>query len=251
MEEKEIKKPIFKRWWFWVIAVFLAIYAVAGGAAVSTIEQDDTATVPPTVEATPTPTQKATLEPTPTPANTIEYTAVLTNGNYTVGIDIPAGKYDITALSGLGSVMSSDLFASNGINARMGIGSEHYSEEYKNVELTEGVFLRVSGGVVISIYCDKASGEPLKERVQPNTETISLGSGNFVAGEDFPAGVYDIVATSGYGLVSSDKALDGGILAYMGVEESIIYETEYKNIVLSEGVTLKIESVDIDLIPSK
>lgn len=244
------KKSIFKRWWFLLIAVIAAV-----GLLTACADDDEAidvlpkSTPPFTMNSEPTPTPTPTPEPTPesTPIPTIEFTAVLTNGNYTVGIDIPAGKYDITALSGLGSVMSSDLFASGGINARMGVGSEYYSEEYQNVELTEGIFLRVSGGVVISIYCDKASGEPLKKRIQPNTETISLGSGNFIAGEDFPAGVYDIVATSGYGLVSSDDSLDGGILAYMGNED----EEEYKNIVLSEGVTLKIDSVKLDLIPSK
>lgn len=244
-----MKKPLYQRWWIWALLVLLVIaYIVTPDDTPTNIPTADS-TPPFSINSSPAPTPKATPEPTPIP--TIEFTAVLTNGNYTVGIDIPAGKYDITALSGSGSVRSSDLFASNGISTTMGVGSEAYCEEYKNVELTEGIFLSVSGGVEISIYCDKASGEPLKERIQPNTETISLGSGNFVAGEDFPAGIYDIVATSGSGTVSSDNWLDGGIWATMGVEESVIYEKEYKNIMLSEGVALTIERVNIDLIPSK
>lgn len=244
-----MKKPLYQRWWIWALLVLLVIaYIVTPDDTTTNIPAADS-TPPFSINSSPAPTPKATPEPTPIP--TIEFTAVLTNGNYTVGIDIPAGKYDITALSGSGSVRSSDLFAPNGISTTMGVGSEAYCEEYKNVELTEGIFLSVSGGVEISIYCDKASGEPLKERIQPNTETISLGSGNFVAGEDFPAGIYDIVATSGSGTVSSDNWLDGGIWATMGVEESVIYEKEYKNIMLSEGVALTIERVNIDLIPSK
>lgn len=233
-----------KRWPIIVIIlVVIVIIAVAAGSGDE--PNNDIAGTP----STSTPTTKPSEKPQ-TPA-TIEYTAELASGNYTAGIDFPAGKYDITAVSGTGNVISSNMF-SGGINAMMGIGNpELYELEYQNIKLDEGVVLSVSGGVVISIYCDKASGEPLNKREQPNTETISLGNGNFVAGEDFPAGVYDIVATSGGGNVYSDNMFDGGLNAMMGTSNPDFYESQYKNIELPEGVTLTIDGVKIDLVPSK
>ena len=88
-------------------------------------------------------------------------------------------------------------------------------------------------------------------RGKPNTEEVELGNGNFVAGTDFPAGVYDIVAVSGSGNVSSDNMFEGGLNAIMGTKKSDLYEKEYKNIDLAEGVTLKVDGVKIKLVPSK
>lgn len=71
-----------------------------------------------------------------------------------------------------------------------------YEQEYSNIDLPEGVVLSISG-VTVRLTCDDASGAPLTPRDQEITETVELGNGNFVAGEDFPAGVYNIVAVSG------------------------------------------------------
>lgn len=61
---------------------------------------------------------------------------------------------------------------------------------------------------------------------------MSYPNGNFVAGTDFPAGVYDIQAVSGNGNVSSDNIYSGGLNAIMGVKNDELYEKEYKNISL-------------------
>lgn len=95
--------------------------------------------------------------------------------------------------------------------------------------------------------------------ISTDSEPISVdqefSSGHYVAGIDFPAGVYDIVAVSGGGNVSSSNLYDGGINAIMGTEDKNtggldIYEQEYKNIDLPEGTTLTIDSVQVQLVPS-
>jgi len=96
----------------------------------------------------------------------------------------------------------------------------------------------------------KATVEPtptVKITPTPPPEPIEFGSGNFVAGEDFPAGKYDIVWVSGYGNVSSSNLFSGGINAIMGDKENA--EKEYKNIKLPKGTELKISSVKVKLIP--
>ena len=194
--------------------------------------------------------------PAPTPS-TISFEQEFSSGNYTAGIDFPAGTYDIVAVSGGGNVSSSNAF-SGGINAVMGTEDQNemvdmYEQEYSNIDLPEGVVLSISG-VTVRLTCDDASGAPLTPRDQEITETVELGNGNFVAGEDFPAGVYNIVAVSGGGNVSSSNLYDGGINAIMGTEDQNelmdMYEPEYKNIDLPEGTTLTIDGVQVQLVPS-
>lgn len=173
------------------------------------------------------------------------------SGNYTAGIDFPAGTYDIEAISGNGNVSSDNMY-DGGLNAIMGVKEdEMYQKSYSNISLPKDTVLSVYGGVTIKIHSDSASGEALTPREQPNTEEVELGNGNFVAGTDFPAGVYDIVAVSGSGNVSSDNMFEGGLNAIMGTKKSDLYEKEYKNIDLAEGVTLKVDGVKIKLVPSK
>ena len=194
--------------------------------------------------------------PAPTPS-TISFEQEFSSGNYTAGIDFPAGKYDIVAVSGGGSVSYSNAF-DGGINAVMGTEDKNelmdmYEQEYSNIDLPDGTTLSISG-VTVRLTCHAASGAPLTPRNQVITETVDLGNGNFVAGEDFPAGVYNIVAVSGAGNVSSDNMFNGGLNAMMGTEEENqimdMYEQEYKNIDLPDGTTLTISGVQIQLVPS-
>lgn len=245
------KKPIYKRWWFWVIVVFL-FFGMIG--SLGDDENESAAAVMPSsanAESVNELSAKPDDEPEPTPTpTTVSADLTLSSGNYIAGIDFPEGKYDIVAVEGNGNVFSDNQF-NGGINALMGVGSDDmYEKEYQNIKLPNGSKLCISS-VTVQITCDAASGEPLTPRNQTLTDTVSLGSGNFVAGEDYPAGVYDIIATSGNGNVSTDNQLDGGINAIMGVNSGDMYEKEYKNIELNEGVTLTISGVKIDLIPSK
>ena len=76
--------------------------------------------------------------------------------------------------------------------------------------------------------------DPLKSRNQSITETVALGNGNFVAGDDFPSGIYDVIATGGTGNVSSDCVLaktyvhKGGLAAVEVVSKRTIKKTRIK-----------------------
>lgn len=274
MEEKKRRRPIYKRWWFWVLAavILLIIIAAAAGGGNNTTNKTDGSvpnTVQPATGQTASPPASAATASAVPPAivsPTASKTSAelqLSSGNYTAGTDFPAGTYDIVAVSGAGNVSSNNVY-NGGINAVMGtkeandaIGTDMYEQEYANISLPDGIVLSISGGVVIKISSDDADPVPLKSRQQPNTETISLGNGNFVSGKDFPAGTYDIVALSGGGNVSSDNLFSGGINAVMGSEKaneeigSRLYEQAYRNIELPADTTLSIDGVEIQLIPSK
>lgn len=249
-----------------VIAVII-IWSVANGgnknsstpsggttsdAAGSTETETSTTTTTATAEGTTGATEPAVSEPTTVAVNTN-----FTSGNYTAGIDFPAGTYNITAVSGSGNVSSSNMYT-GGINAMMGTdaankeaGSDLYEQQYSNISLDDGVILTVSGGVTVNIACDAASGDALQTRNQSITKTVSLGNGNFTAGTDFEAGTYNIAAVSGTGNISSSNLYDGGVNAMMGIDDGTgLYEKEYKNIDLPEGTTLTIDGVKIQLVPS-
>ncbi|SDM54261.1 zinc ribbon domain-containing protein [Acetanaerobacterium elongatum] len=181
----------------------------------------------------------------------VRYEAKLSNGHYTAGIDFPAGVYNIKAVSGGGNVSSSNMY-DGGLNAVMGVAEkgDMYQQEYSNIELPENTVLSISG-VVINIVSENPSTAPLKKREQPNTKEISLGNGNFTAGKDFPAGVYDVIAVSGAGNVSSDNMYEGGLNAVMGTSSDELYQKQFKNIELNTGVRLTISGVKIKLVPSK
>lgn len=79
----------------------------------------------------------------------IAFDQEFSSGNYTAGVDFPAGKYDIVAVSGGGNVSSSNLY-DGGINAILGTEDQNelmdmYEQEYKNIDLPEGTTLTIDG----------------------------------------------------------------------------------------------------------
>lgn len=96
---------------------------------------------------------------------------------------------------------------------------------------------------------EKAEREEKERQKALDAKSKTLGNGNFTAGSDFEPGVYDIVAVSGGGNVSSSNIFSGGINAVMGVANDDFYQKEYKNVELPEGTKLTIDGVKIKLIP--
>lgn len=193
----------------------------------------------------------------PIKEETIPYREELIGGHYVSGIDFPPGVYNIKALRGGGNVISSNAY-DGGINAIMGVPEKNrqndiYQEKYANIRLGKGVTLSISG-VTVEISSLDASSFPLARRSQPNLTAVSLGNGHFIAGKDFPTGIYDIIATSGRGNVISSNIMSGGINAMMGssndVGSSDMYEERYNNISLDDGVTLTIDGLSVQLVPS-
>lgn len=91
--------------------------------------------------------------------------------------------------------------------------------------------------------------EEQKAAAELESKSVTLKNGNYVAGSDFDAGIYDIVAISGKGNVSSDNVYQGGINAIMGTVDDGFYNKEYKNVKLPQGTTLRVDRVEIKLIP--
>ena len=77
------KKPIYKKWWFWVIVILFACAAGATGGKKQpeqVTEATPTPTEQPTPKPTPAPTAEPTEKPTPTPGTVYVYVAASGNG---------------------------------------------------------------------------------------------------------------------------------------------------------------------------
>lgn len=179
------------------------------------------------------------------------YKAELAAGHYTAGIDFPSGKYTLAAKSGSGNVSTSNIFT-GGLNEVMSSPKSDYSiDVFNNAKLDDGVILSVGGSLILAINSDKANVSTIQPRNNTLTETIKLSSGNYVAGVDFPAGIYNIVAKEGSGNVNSSNMYEGGLNEVMGTESNGFNISEFKNASLNQGVELSISGVSVQLVPSK
>ena len=123
----------------------LALAVSLSACTISDGEQTpDASGTPATSEGSTTDTSTPPADPEP-----ITVDQEFSSGNYTAGIDFPAGTYDIVAVSGGGNVSSSNLY-DGGINAIMGTEDQNelmdmYEPEYKNIDLPEGTTLTIDG----------------------------------------------------------------------------------------------------------
>lgn len=173
----------------------------------------------------------------------------LTSGNYVAGVDIPAGTYNLTATSGNGNVSSSNMY-SGGINEAMSTQADDlYIESFNNLKLPEGETLSLGGTITLHLVSEDAQTGNLKGRTIGDEVQTDLSSGNYVAGTDFPAGVYNIVSAGSAGNVSSDNMYDGGLNEILGDGSDGLSVKQVNNVELPKGTTLTISGTSIQLVP--
>lgn len=180
------------------------------------------------------------------------YEVELSAGHYVVGVDIPAGIYDVTAVKGTGNVSSSNMF-DGGINQVMGTQDDGLSiKEFKNLKLDQkDVSITVNGTAVIKLSSQAAQTKNLKPKENPAQKEYTFSSGNYIVGKDIERGIYDIIAVKGNGNISSDNMFEGGINEVFGTSQDGFYVKEFKNAYFNDDVQLTVSGVTIKLVPSK
>jgi hypothetical protein len=136
------------------------------------------------------------------------------------------------------------MFAAVGEETKPDSGATQIFELSKELEEKEAKILELEQ----KPEATKEAVKEIKESVKPTKKEYTFSSGNYIAGEDFPAGRYDIIAVKGNGNVYSDNSFDGGINAVMGVGDEEFYEKEYKNITLKNKIGLHVSGVTIKLV---
>lgn len=251
-KEKAPKKPLWKRTWFRIVCVvvFLGILGnlFGGRTEVSPKPQAETA-VQAGQEAA---VSDEKVETPDEPEIPVQTTYVLCSGNYLAGVDIPTGRCDVTAVSGQGNLMSSNMFQ-GGVNAMFGIddGTGLYSSSFKGLQLPKGVTLSTTGGLVIQLDFTEISAA-CPGRAYDEDSAFQLESGNYIAGTDFPIGIYKITAVSGQGNLSSSNIFNGGVNEMFGIDDgSGWYTPEIWNVVMEKNVQLSVSpGLTVRLIPA-
>lgn len=175
------------------------------------------------------------------------------DGYYTAGVDIPAGKFDITPTGGIGYV-SSDEDSANLCSS--GYDSKKYGEyanSYKNYKLKKGEILEVQG-VQIKITYSVVSSDVIG-RVYDNENAIELSAGNYEVGKDLVPGRYNVKYVSGEGgYVSSNRSEGECILSSNidGDSKTDEYVDCVSNVLLEQGEVIEVTSgLTVLFVPEK
>ena len=108
-------------------------------------DTEEKPTEKPTKKPTEKPTEKSEEQKTSDTQPNSDSTYELTAGNYEVPADIPAGKYDIVAVSGHGvfTINNTDGYAD--LSEFLGVDNDEYAiKEYKNAKILEGNTIEIS-----------------------------------------------------------------------------------------------------------
>lgn len=183
----------------------------------------------------------------------VETVYELSAGFYTAGIDLPSGRCNVTAVSGTGNLISSNMF-NGGVNEMFGVddGTGIFSGSFNGLKLPEGTLLSTNGRLVIKIEYTSIEGRA-KGRIYDEEAAVTIGSGNYVSGSDFPAGVYRIKAISGSGNLISSNAFDGGVNEMFGIDDGYgIFNDQIMNVDLPDGTELTVSGgLEIEMVPCK
>lgn len=74
---------------------------------------------------------------------------VLVAGNYVVGEDIEAGKYDLECESGSGNLFVRNAFGKTKVNEIIGKDESFYTRRYNNAELNEGDTIEITSNLKV------------------------------------------------------------------------------------------------------
>ena len=194
-----------KKVWPWIVAAVVLVVIIGAGAGGNKSESGDksssgdkaaqtqtgekTADEPTGTDAAPSENAEAGPAAPDLSAVATEYT--LTAGQYYAGIDIPCGKFNLTAVSGSGNVSSSNIYSGgiNGLYAKPGDGPDYYKEAYNGIKLPEGERIEICSNLVVKIEYTRIDAG-FTGRTEDEANKITLIDGNYDIGDDIPAGLY-------------------------------------------------------------
>lgn len=196
-------------------------------------------------EPTQSTTQPAYSAAQPTTPNKNYYEEHEINaGVYLIGADIPAGTADLTAMSGTGSISTS-----NGSFKNPTFGNaDSYTKYSEKIVLNSGTNLTVTGSLILRIsYLTKP--EIGASQSSPGTKNYTLSQGTHTAGENFESGTYDFEIVSGYGTVTSSNSETGeGIDEMMGpADNGGNYAQKVSGISLPAGTVLTVNGCTVKI----
>lgn len=121
------------------------------------------------------------------------YEEELSSGQYIVGVHIPEGTYQVIKTSDQTDIEYGYLIVDDFENSiYLGEDFTDPGTELSDVRCYSGAVIRISGVGNLHFYSENAQVDTMTGMANPLTEAVEVQN-EFVAGVDFPAGVYDIV----------------------------------------------------------
>lgn len=200
VQEKPVKKAIWKRWWFWgIVVIIVIVIAVNSGGnntanTASTNNATKTASTASTSKTAASPSQSAASTQATPPAPAVKtYPA----GMYKVGTDIPAGEYVLVADSTAYFQIAKDSTGT--------MDSVLANDNFDNRSI-----ITVKAGQYLTMNDCTAYAFNDAPKVTPGNDGY-LPEGMYKVGVDIPAGEYKVSTDDqGYVEVSSDSTHDMG-----------------------------------------
>lgn len=186
MSDSAVKKSLFKRWWFWAIAVIIVIAVTRGG------NKDNEGTPSPspgntqnntTINNTAVPQNTApavTAEGTGTGGKFVSYR----EGMYKIGADLPAGEYIIISEGFLPAYYQVSSDSSGSLDS---IVSNDNFNGNRYITVSEGQYLEIKGSIAYS-----ADNAPALRSADGK-----YGEGMYKVGRDINAGEYKVTPEEG------------------------------------------------------
>ena len=209
---EKVKKPFYKKWWVWLIAIIVIIAIATNGeegevvkedaankvessAPITNKEKDDTKADEDEADADAN--DSVEQEEAEEEQEEVVTTSALKAGTYKVGTDISAGEYlvfsnghaYIESASDSSGNLDSIIFNDNLMN-----------DAHAYVTLNDGEYFKMTGG---EMY-------PVEDAKSVIPEDGLYQDGMYKVGKDIPAGEYKVILTSNLGMgyleVSSDSS---------------------------------------------
>lgn len=210
-ENQKTKKPFYKKWWVWVIAIIIVIGLVSAGGS----DSKDTGTN--------SKDKKQTSVKSESKKDSIK------SGMYKVGKDIKAGEYVVVSDHSGAGYMQVSKDSSGDIN---GIICNENIQNRTIITIKDGQYFEVKDG---EIY-------PIDKAPKVETKDNGLPSGMYKVGKDIKPGEYKVSSeANGYVEVSNNS---------LQVTESIVSNDNFKGekyITVKDGQYLKINNATLKL----
>lgn len=192
MSNNKVKKPFYKRWWFWlIIIIFIFSMGDSDDKADQNTPKEEKQEISSNVKENIDNSKSESKTESASSSSQSKDVGELVNlkpGNYIVGEDIKPGRYVITSVQGSGNLTSTKADINVILDNQYGdLGVPSYT-----VTLKQGDDIKLE-----SIQLTKF--EPVTDR----KFQTSLTAGQWEVGEDIEPGIYNIKAVSGRGNVVS------------------------------------------------
>lgn len=222
--EKKVKKPIWKKWWVWVLAVIIIGAAVSGEG-----ESDKVAANSNNVSQSDSFNEGTANKESEEVKAEEEKSTKIKAGTYKIGVDLPEGEYVFLATKGMGYIE----VASDSTGELSSIISNDNVTGHTYITVNEGEYLKLRSGEAYAV----------SEAPSLIPEDGVYKDGTYIVGKDIPSGEYKVTVNSTMGMGYIEVASNS-----RGTLDSIITNDnlmEDSYITVQDGQYLKLSGAEI------